>query len=90
MQSLNRSAVTPAASANHPCMKNRKDRVRTGPLARRQAIAQEDVRARKASIGLPPLLRVKRAPGEVNPKGVKRGGINRQGRMIERGNKKGR
>ena len=54
-----------------------------GPLTRKRTIAMEDVRAHRASIGLPPLQRVKRAPGEVNPRKGKRGGLNRRGKMIE-------
>ena len=60
-----------------------------GPSERRQAVAAEAVRARQADIGLPPLQRVKRAPGEVNPRKGKSGGLNRKGKMIERpGDKK--
>jgi len=55
---------------------------RPSPLERKRAIAGEDKRAHQASIGLPPLLRVKRAPGEVNPRKGKRGGLNRGGKMI--------
>lgn len=60
-----------------------------GPAERRQAVASEAVRARRADIGLPPLQRVKRAPGELNPRKGKSGGLSRKGKMIERpGDKK--
>jgi hypothetical protein len=45
--------------------------------------ARESLRRRKSGIGLPPLQRVKRAPGEVNPRKGKSGGLNRGGKMIE-------
>jgi hypothetical protein len=64
--------------------KNSRSGLRTGPVERRQAVAAEAVRVRQADIGLPPLQRVKRAPGEVNPRKGKSGGLNRKGKMIER------
>ena len=51
--------------------------------ATREEIAREKDRAHRASIGLPPLQRVKRAPGEINPRKGKTGGLHRQGKMIE-------
>ena len=54
-----------------------------GAINRKRDIAMEDVRAHRASIHLPPLQRVKRAPGEVNPRKGKRGGLNKSGKMIE-------
>jgi len=39
-------------------------------------IAGEEARAHRDSIGLPPLQRVKRAPGEANPRTGKDGGLN--------------
>jgi hypothetical protein len=42
-----------------------------------------DESAHRASIGLPPLQRVKRAPGEINHRHGKGGGLNRHGWMIE-------
>lgn len=56
---------------------------RTPVPSTRSQVAQEKDRAHRASIGLPPLQRVKRAPGEVNPRKGKRGGLNKQGKMIE-------
>lgn len=44
---------------------------------------RESGRAEKSFQVAPPLLRVKRAPGEVNPRKGKRGGLNRGGKMIE-------
>lgn len=57
-------------------------RVSRGSLDRtRRAAIDED--AHRASIGLPPLMRVKRAPGEINPRRGKGGGLHRRGKMIE-------
>lgn len=62
---------------------SRKPQRDASPLSRKRAIAEEHCRSHKASIGLPPLQRVKRAPGEINPRKGKRGGLNKQGKMIE-------
>ena len=53
-----------------------------GPAARTERGALEES-AHRASIGLPPLQRVKRAPGEVNPRHGKGGGLNKSRWMIE-------
>jgi hypothetical protein len=53
-----------------------------GPIERTDRAAIDES-AHRASIGLPPLQRVKRAPGEVNPRRGKSGGLNKSGWMIE-------
>lgn len=61
--------------------------MKKGPNRRpsRVQIAREEARTQRNSIGLPPLQRVKRAPGEVNPRRGKGGGLNRSRFMIEKG-----
>jgi hypothetical protein len=54
------------------------------PLDKKEQIGIEKSKAHKASIGLPPLQRVKRAPGEMNPRKGKRGGLHKGHNMIER------
>lgn len=52
-------------------------------MMNKKSLGMEKHRGHRSSIGLPPLQRVKRAPGEINPRKGKRGGLNRQGKMIE-------
>lgn len=59
------------------------DRPPGGFSGRRKDATLESRRYQATVQGLPPLQRVKRAPGEVNPRKGKRGGLNRGGKMIE-------
>jgi hypothetical protein len=54
-----------------------------GFTGKRKDATRESRRMQATSQGLPPLQRVKRAPGEVNPRKGKSGGLNRTGKMIE-------
>jgi len=54
-----------------------------GFSGKRKDASRESQRAGKAFVTGAPLQRVKRAPGEVNPRRGKRGGLNRGGKMIE-------
>ncbi len=62
---------------------NRPGSRRQKGAAARTRRADLEESAHRASIGLPPLQRVKRAPGEVNPRRGKGGGLNKHGWMIE-------
>jgi hypothetical protein len=54
-----------------------------GLTGKRKDATRESLRAARAYEMGAPLQRVKRAPGEVNPRKGKRGGLNRGGKMIE-------
>ena len=54
-----------------------------GFTGKQKDATRESLRAGKAFVTGAPLQRVKRAPGEQNPRKGKRGGLNRGGKMIE-------
>ena len=56
-----------------------------GFTGKQKDATRESLRAGKSYAMGAPLQRVKRAPGEQNPRKGKRGGLNRGGKMIERG-----
>lgn len=54
-----------------------------GFTGKKKDAGRESLRGGRAFQTGAPLQRVKRAPGEVNPRKGKRGGLNRSGKMIE-------